>query len=67
MRNYVELRKSPDWLSLSIAPNPAVDQVPSWCTATIAKTLIQIDFRLQVPWALPEPHPPITVAHLPQA
>lgn len=50
IRNYIPLMGSPSFLSLVIQPQKQFyDQVPDF-SAEVLRDLIQIDFRMSIPW-----------------
>ena len=57
IRIYEALAQDP-YLSLSIAPESEIGGPPSWALED-ASDLLQVDFRLEVPWVLDEPRPSV--------
>ncbi|MBB4639630.1 hypothetical protein [Longimicrobium terrae] len=55
-RWYQELRPAPWWLSVSVVPQRHLHDLPLTLDAEV-RDLIQVDFRLTVPWVLDEEHP----------
>lgn len=59
-RRYIDARGDRPWLGLSVAYQEALHEPAPWYSAGDEGQLIQIDFRLEVPWVLAEPRPAVT-------